>query len=235
MEVLNELVDFCFQGGSHEQLSVAGSGAKWVSKNNRSDLRFTRDLFKDAIKYLMNSCYFTFGGKLLRQVIGIPMGSDPAPIMANLFLYYYENKWVRNLKKENLMKARKFSHTFRFIDDLIAINDNDQFLHSFKEIYPEELQLNLENSGEHVTFLDLDLIKNDRQLDMKLFDKRDDFPFSIVRLPFASSNIPTSMFYTSVGAEILRIGRLSSSVENFVSSSRILLKRVRFKVLKYLN
>ena len=189
-------------------------------------MRFTRDLFKDAIKYLMNSCYFTFGGKLFRQVIGIPMGSDPAPFMANLFLYYYENKWVRNLKKENLMKARKFSHTFRFIDDLIAINDNDQFLHSFKEIYPEELQLNLENSGEHVTFLDLDLTKNDRQLDMKLFDKRDDFPFSIVRLPFASSNIPTSMFYSSVGAEILRIGRVSSSVENFVSSSRILSKRV---------
>ena len=189
-------------------------------------MRFTRDLFKDAIKYLMNSCYFTFGGKLFRQVIGILMGSDPAPFMANLFLYYYENKWVRNLKKENLMKARKFSHTFRFIDDLIAINDNDQFLHSFKEIYPEELQLNLENSGEHVTFLDLDLTKNDRQLDMKLFDKRDDFPFSIVRLPFASSNIPTSMFYSSVGAEILRIGRVSSSVENFVSSSRILLKRV---------
>ena len=88
LEVLNELVDFCFQGGSHEQLSVAGSGAKWVSKNNRSDLRFTRDLFKDAIKYLMNSCYFTFGGKLFRQVIGIPMGSDPATLMANLFSYY---------------------------------------------------------------------------------------------------------------------------------------------------
>ena len=88
---MNELVDFCFQGGTHEQLSLAKYGAKWVSKNNRSGLRFTRSMVKDALEYLMENCYFTFGDKVFRQVIGIPMGSDPAPFMANLFLYYYEN------------------------------------------------------------------------------------------------------------------------------------------------
>ena len=95
--------------------------------------------------------------KVFRQVIGIPMGSDPAPFLANLFLYYYESKWVKNLKKDNLQKARRFSHTFRFIDDLLTINDNNLFLQNFKDIYPPELQLNLESSGDHVTFLDLDL------------------------------------------------------------------------------
>lgn len=40
----------------------------------------------------MNNCYFKFGNKVLRQIISIPMGSDPAPFIANLFLYYYENK-----------------------------------------------------------------------------------------------------------------------------------------------
>ena len=91
MDVLNELVDFCFQGGTHEQLSILGSGAKWVSKNNRSGLRFSRSLLKEALQYLMEHCYFTFGSKLFRQAVGIPMGSDPAPFMANLFLYYYES------------------------------------------------------------------------------------------------------------------------------------------------
>ena len=49
----------------------------------------------------MGNCYFTFGDKVFRQVIGIPMGPDPAPFMANLFLFYYESKWVKNLKRDS--------------------------------------------------------------------------------------------------------------------------------------
>ena len=37
--------------------------------------------------------------------------------------------------------------------------------------------------------------------------------------------MPTSMFYGSIGAEILRVGRVSSSTENFISSSKILVSR----------
>ena len=153
------------------------------------------------------------------------MGSDPAPYMANLFLYHYESKWVKNLKKNNIQKARKFSHTFRFIDDLLTINDDNLFLNNFSDIYPPELELNLEASGDHVSFLDLDLTMCGKQVDIKLFDKRDDFPFSITRLPFATSNIPSYMFYASIGAEILRIGRVSTSQESFFTSSGAIISR----------
>ena len=145
------------------------------------------------------------------------------------------------MKKENIQKARKFGHTFRFIDDLLTMNDNNLFLQNFKEIYPPELVLNLESSGDKVSFLDLDLTNVDGQLDVKLFDKRDDFPFSIVRLPFASSNIPSTMFYSSIGAEIIRIGRVSSSLENFLVAGRALIQRAfrqgakQYKVEKVLK
>ena len=225
LAVMFELVDFCFQGGTHEQLSISKHGARWVSKNFRTGLRFSRQLVKDAMQYLMDNCYFTFGEKVFRQVIGIPMGSDPAPFMANLFLYHYESKWVRNLKKSNIQKARKFSHTFRFIDDLLTINDDNLFLNNFSDIYPPELELNLEASGDHVSFLDLDLTLDGKQVAIKLFDKRDHFPFSITRLPFASSNIPSYMFYASIGAEILRIGRVSSNEDSFFASAKAIISR----------
>ena len=225
LEVMFELVDFCFQGGSHEQLSVSKTTARWVSKNYRTGLRFSRQLVKDALKYLMGNCFFTCGEKVFRQVIGIPMGSDPAPFMANLFLYHYENKWLKNLKKNDIQKARKFSNTFRFIDDLLTINDDNLFLENFSDIYPPELQLNLEASGDHVSFLDLDLTLNGKQVDIKLFDKRDNFPFSITRLPYSTSNIPSSMFYASFGTEILRIGRVSTSQESFFASSEAVIMR----------
>ena len=227
LDVLNGLVDFCFEGGTHEQISVNNTSARWVSKTSKAGLVFNRSAVKDAIKYLMDNCYFTFGEKLFRQIVGIPMGSDPAPFMANLFLYHYESRWVKSLKKNSLQRARRFNHTFRFIDDLLTINDRDEFLSSFKEIYPPELQLNLEHSGDRVTFLDLEITKEDGHFNTKLYDKRDDFPFSIVRLPFLSSNIPTSMFYSSIGAEILRIGRVSSSTGNFLSSCKTLIERVK--------
>ena len=227
LEVLNELIDFCFQGGTHEQVSINNSGASWVSKKSRAKLRFNRKVIKDAMKYLMDNCYFTFGNKLFRQIIGIPMGSDPAPFMANLFLYYFESKWVKNLKKGSLQRARKFMRTFRFIDDLLTINDGDEFEKHFKEIYPPELELNLEHAGDQVTFLDLQITNQNGHLDTKLFDKRDNFPFSIVRLPFCSSNIPSNMFYASIGAEILRIGRVSSSSENFLFASKNVIDRVK--------
>ena len=67
------------------------------------------------------------GEYTFRQVIGIPMGSDPAPFMTNLFLYHYECKYVKETKKTDLFKARRFRHTFRLIDDLLAINDGWEF------------------------------------------------------------------------------------------------------------
>ena len=65
------------------------------------------------------------------------------------------------------------------------------------------------------------------ELQYQLYDKRDDFSFSIVRLPFLSSNIPSSMFYSSVSAEVLRIGRVSSSFSNFKLAVDPLITRVK--------
>ena len=123
IKVMNEMVDFCFQGDSHKVLAVSKSGCRWVYSSPKGSTIFSKKTTKLAIKYLMDNCYFTCGGHLFRQKIGIPMGSDPAPFMANLFLYHFESKWLKELKKKNLNHARKFSNTFRFIDDLNAMND----------------------------------------------------------------------------------------------------------------
>ena len=151
------------------------------------------------------------------------MGSDPAAFMANLFLYYYESRWIKELKRTNLTNARKFGNTFRFIDDLIAINDDGEFEKNFPDIYPPELELKKEHRGEQVSFLDLDITSSNKQFSISLYYKRDAFPFKIVRMPYYSSNMPSNIFYSCVGAEILRIGRATSHVNDFLKSSNSLL------------
>ena len=83
--VLNDLVDFCFQGGTYDKISVTSSYARWITRVHKNSKIFDKDKVKEALEYLMNHCYFSCGEKIFRQVIGIPMGSDPAPFMANLF------------------------------------------------------------------------------------------------------------------------------------------------------
>jgi len=81
LDVLNSIIDVCFAGGNCNLLSVTRSGARWVIKESKHGITFSKDLLKDAVKYLMNNCFFTLGERIFRQNIGIPMGSDPAPFM----------------------------------------------------------------------------------------------------------------------------------------------------------
>ena len=73
------------------------------------------------------------------------MRSDPALFTANLFLYYFECKWILNLKKLDLYKTHNFANTLSFIGDLYVINVDGLFEKDFKEIYSEKLDLKKEN------------------------------------------------------------------------------------------
>ena len=87
------------------------------------------------------------------------MGCDPATFMEYLFLYYYENKWLLDTKKRDLHKPLLFSNTFRFIDDLCAINNRLEFDRNFKNIYLSEVQLKKENiPTSKASILDLFII-----------------------------------------------------------------------------
>ena len=217
INVLNELVDFVFNSSDRVYLSVTDSGARWVKEKGRCRRVYDKKKVKDVVKYLIENCFFTIGNLLFRQSIGMPMGSDPAPFFANLFLFFYEVRWIKSTKKLDYARARRFLNTFRFIDDLIAANDYGEFERSFKEIYPPELTLKKENTIDTKgTFYDLDIAVKEGKFDHKLYDKRDSFNFSIVRFPYKDSNIPSKMFHSTIGAEVLRICRATSTYNSFL-------------------
>ena len=196
IDVLCKLVDSTFNDTTRKYMSVGHNRAYWVKGVRGTKFIYDADTIKECLRYLIKNAYFRVGNLIFRQIIGIPMGSDPAPFFANLFLFYYECNWIDRCKKEDYKKARKFHNIFRFIDDLLAINDGGEFGKSFLDIYPPELVLNKENVNDHrTTFLDLCIEIFGNQFIYKLFDKRDAFPFHIVRFPFKCSNLPSKMFY----------------------------------------
>ena len=86
--VLNSVIDFCFDGGESRYITVNNYGAFWVKNIKDNVICLNKQQIKDAVAYLLFTCYFTVGSKIFCQIIGIPTGSDPAPFFANLLLWW---------------------------------------------------------------------------------------------------------------------------------------------------
>jgi hypothetical protein len=225
LRVLNEHIDFAFDGGTKNYLGYTDSKIFWKKKPSRKKT-ISRAQLKSLVKHLITRTYFIVGNLIIRQSIGIPMGIDPAPFWANLYLYFYEHKFITELMATDKTRARRFLNAIRFIDDECNINDQGEFARSFSEIYPKELQLKCEHQGLQATFLDLYIQIVDGVFIYKLFDKRDEFPFSIVRMPDLSGNLPSFIFYGSIMSEFLRIARCTRLISDFLPRAKSLVNRM---------
>jgi hypothetical protein len=47
------------------------------------------------LEFLIDNIFLMFGGRLFEQTVGIPMGTNCAPLLADLFLYSYEADFIQ--------------------------------------------------------------------------------------------------------------------------------------------
>lgn len=114
------------------------------------------------------------------------------------------------------------------MDDLNVINDGGELGHNFTVIYPEELQLNKENSNNlEASFLDLHIKIENGKFVVGLFDKRE----LSLWMPYKSSNLPSKMFNSAIGAETLNIAKANNNGNSFNS----FVKPVMFRVFRMIN
>ena len=232
LKVLHEIIDFVFDGGRNSKsgnrkyLTLFNKECVWT-KTKHGYNSFTKSNIKQMVSFLIKECYFTIGNLLFRQCVGIPMGIDPAPFWANLYLYKYESDFISDLIKNDKVKAYRYKHSVRFIDDECNLNDGGEFNRSYQDIYPQVLQLKCEHTGSHANFLDLDITIVDGVFEYKLYDKRDDYPFFIIRMPDLRGNIPSYIFYGSILSEVVRIARCTLKYIDFVPKISDLFSRMK--------
>ena len=102
--------------------------------------------------------------------------------------------------------------------------DNPKFGDYIDFIYPVELEIkDTTDADHHASYLDL-LLKYDyfHCLQVKLYDKMDDFNFNIVNFPLLSSNIPQSPAYVFFVSQLIRYARASSLYDDFITRSQLL-------------
>ena len=150
----------------------------FVKRHSDSTKKFTETYIFNMLEFLIDNILAMFGGRVFQQTIGIAMGTNCAPLLANLFFYSYEADFIQGLLKKNEKKlARSFNFTFRYIDDVLSLN-NSRLGDFVDRIYPIELEIkNTTGIYRSASYLDLHLeidSEGQGQLRTKLYDKRDD-------------------------------------------------------------
>ena len=131
------------------------------------------DIF-NMLEFLIDNIFVIFCGRVFQQTVGIPMGTNCAPLLADLFLYSYEAYFIQRLLKKNEKKlARSFNFTFHCIDDVLSLN-NSRFGDFVDRIYPIELEIkDTTYTDRSASYLDLHLeIDSEGRLRTKLRQNR---------------------------------------------------------------
>ena len=93
--------------------------------------------------------------------------------------------------------------------------------------YPSELQLNKANTSDTETaFLDLCLSISNDIVSTKIYDKRDDFDFEILNLPFLDGDVPRSASYGVYISHLICFARASSYVADFNTRTKLLTQKL---------
>ena len=88
-----------------------------------------------ALSDLLDNFYIRFGNKLYRHIVGIPMGTNCAPLVADLFLFCYEIDFMTFLSDNNQADIiEAVNSSSRHLDDLLDI-DNPYFEGMVNQIY----------------------------------------------------------------------------------------------------
>jgi hypothetical protein len=134
-----------------------------------------------------------------------------------------QNSLINFYKRRINLLLWPLNSTFRYIDDVLSIN-NDQFHSYVDSIYPSELEIkDTRESSTSASYLDILLsIDADGKLTTHLYDKRDDFSFTIVNFPYICSNIPLSPAYGIYISQLIRYARAYSTYDQFLILSRLL-------------
>ena len=124
------------------------------------------------------------------------MGTNSAPLVADLFLFCYERDFMMSLsddKQADIIDA--FNTTSRYLDDNLNIN-NIYFDNMVGQIYPSELQLckaNTSDTKARVLYLHLSISYN--IVSTKIYDKCDDCYFETVNSQHLDGDVPHTTSY----------------------------------------
>ena len=120
-----DLIERTFQREGSLYIPSKDRNAFFTSDAVRNYNLWSRQKVCEALTFLLDKIYIRFGSKLYRQIVGIPMGTNCAPLVADLFLFCYERDFILSFSEDNQFDdIEAFNSTSRYLDDLLNIDNN---------------------------------------------------------------------------------------------------------------
>ena len=138
--------------------------------NHSPNLNITKKEFKILFLFATSQNHFIFNSKFYNQIDGVAMGSLLAPVLANIFMGFYESK---SLNEYNLSKSKFY---LRYVDDILAAFDKEQdplnFLNFLNKRHPNIKFTKEKQINNSIAFLDVFILGiNNQNLTLQSNDK----------------------------------------------------------------
>ena len=112
-EKLTELIEQTFTGRAHFIWLVMMKMPFFTSEQPKIYKLWSCQIMCDALHFLLDN--IRFGSKFYRQIVGIPMGTNCVPFIADLFLFCYEREFMLSLSDKNQTdNIEAFNSTSRY-------------------------------------------------------------------------------------------------------------------------
>lgn len=223
---LSSTIRSAFTSRKKKFISVSRGKATLCDERKSACSLSVQQLIK-CVNFLIDNSFISYKGEVYRQCIGIPMGTNCAPYVANLFLHTYESNYIDRLITNNRTDlAISLANMYRYQDDCIIFNDYGIFGNNWKEVYPEEMHLEKTNTGNTCTFLDLAISIQDGKFLYQSYDKRKDFNFDIINYPHLNSNVPQIPSYGVFTSQLIRFCEVNSQLLHFKNDIQLLVQKL---------
>ena len=98
-ENLTEFIEHTFFREGSLYLACNNKNAVFTSEQPKRLKLWSCQKMCDALNYFLDNIFIRFGSKLYRQIVGISMGTNCAPRVADLFLFCYERDFMLSLSE----------------------------------------------------------------------------------------------------------------------------------------
>ena len=89
---------FIYKNGNwrYKYLVIGREGPYFVREHSDSKRKYTEEDIISMFEFLVDNIFVVFAGKVFQQIIGIPMGTNCAPLLVDIFLYSYEAEFIQS-------------------------------------------------------------------------------------------------------------------------------------------
>ena len=223
------LCDLLFRNTGKQYICV-GYSKVYYSDMKTSDACFTAVEIKELIDAVLGNTFILFAGFTFQQTLGVPMGGNASPQLADLTLSCYEFQFLTD--KNNFGIAKKLKYTCRYVDDNLSVNF-PEFLNICEKIYPSALPISDTSlTPTYCEYLDLAITANGGVLKLDLYNKTNAFSFDVLRYVHSTSNVSNNLALNVFFSQLYRVATICNGKTQFLKHVTILVSEFRNKGYK---